>query len=162
MASTWTPAPISRATLPVRYRSTVLVTWEGKPGRANGRDQATYLSRNGQLPLISMGGAVVDRSYAFGVGQRYGQRRVVLSPSCSDGLDWHRFVPALATKWGLDDAGWYAAVHFDTDAPHAHIIAETESPWGDKVILTDTVLQAWKTHAEDLLTRVLGPQTNAA
>lgn len=156
MVATWTPHPITRSALPVRHRTVEVLAWRGAKGRANGRDQWKYASREGRLPIISTGGNIVGKDYAFGVGQRYGQQRVVISPSVSAGVDWNSFTASVAEKWGLDDAGWYGAVHYDTDHPHIHIIAETEAPWGEEVILTVPVLQQWKCHAEHLLTKIVG------
>ncbi len=158
---TWKPEPISRYDIHVRAQDVKLIVWEGKPGRISARRQYHYLRKGGQFDTFTSGGETIDKTRAYGMGQKFGQLRIVATPAECGCIFMDRYAVYLAEKWGLNEYGWYAAVHTDTAHPHIHFIAETEAQNGRKLTFDRPLLLQWKWHAQARATRILGPQKYA-
>lgn len=156
MNTTWTPRPISEGTIPTLRQPVFLGAYDAKGGRENCRKHAQYLSRNDRAILFGRGGEEVGTDYTYGLGARHGQKRIILSPLVTEGIEAFSYADRLAELWGLNEYGWYAAFHTDTPHPHFHIIAETQGHNGEKVALTAEVARTWKLHAQALSTSILG------
>lgn len=158
---TWTPDPINVSHIPTLRQPVYLQASTGEPGKANSYSRARYLSRrhvkgHNPIPLITQNGKEMPFKQACLVGAKWGQERLILSPLVTDGLDMESYAVKLANLWGLNEFGWYAAVHRDTQHHHIHFILETEAKTGARVTSNDALLSTWKRHAEMLSTNILG------
>lgn len=158
---TWKHAEIRRSQVPTLRQPVFVQRSTGSAGKVACRYEARYLSRrtvskDGVYKLFTVGGNEVPYKEACNVGVKWGQERFIVSPLVSDGLPLEEYAVALASLWGLDEFGWYAAVHYDTAYPHIHYVAETEADNGARVSFCESSLNAMKLHAESLSTDIIG------
>ena len=154
--NTWTPQHINEGSVPTLRQPLKLLTWEGVPGISACRSQAVYLSKPDGSKLFTTEGETISIKSAAKIGARFGQQRIILTPLVTSGLNLVPYAVRLADLWGLNEYGWYAAAHYDTEHPHIHFVAETDSGNGERLSLSDETMSAWMLHAQSLSTNILG------
>lgn len=140
------------------------------PGSSGTGRHVEYIQRDGagkdgdEPELFTEDGETVDaEAFAERSENDNHQFRFIVSPENSHELDMHEYVDDWMHQMEDDvgqDLDWAAAVHQNTDQPHAHIVVRGNDEQGNEVRLAPHYLHNGLRHrAEEIATHHLGPRT---
>ena len=134
----------------------------GRDGKGMNGEPPRYFTRQGEEPEI-------DPQPIPGEPRFFS---VILSPENGDQLDMESYTREFVARLekdradiqkGNDTAGhlrWAAAIHYNTEHPHAHIVIRGLDTKDNEVIFSrEQIQEGMRKHARDIATRELGPRS---
>lgn len=147
----------------------------GKGGTGGGagalREHLRYISRSGagqdgvQASIFNAPDQELDRKDFLTLCEHDRHHfRVIISPENGHQIDDFQGYVRSVMKFAEKDLGtalsWVAAVHYDTDDVHAHVIIRGKTDRGeDLVIGQDYIKQGFRNRAQEVATKLLGERT---